>query len=138
MKRIFTLAMLSLAFHATAQQVHKCVDRSGNTAYQSAPCGHGQATARTWEAEPDPVVGNIPASAASHPVTQDSRHRASRGTGSRGRRTAGASIPVDNGGNSRACAAAKATRTRTLERVGLKRTFELLSKLDEAVRRACK
>ena len=49
----------------------------------------------------------------------------------------GASIPVENSGNSRACVSAKATRTRTLERVGLKRTFDLLRRLDDAVHSAC-
>lgn len=37
-----------------------------------------------------------------------------------------------------ACEAAKANRDRTLERVGLKRTFDLLSRLDEQVRNACR
>ena len=55
MKRIFTLAMLMLAFDAHAQQVHKCVDHRGNVAYQSQPCAAAQITARTWEAPPDPV-----------------------------------------------------------------------------------
>ena len=55
MKRIFTLAMLMLAFDAHAQQVHKCVDHRGNVAYQSQPCAAAQTTARTWEAQPDPV-----------------------------------------------------------------------------------
>ena len=46
MKRIFTLAMLMLAFDAHAQQVHKCVDRSGQVAYQSDPCSQVQTTVR--------------------------------------------------------------------------------------------
>lgn len=141
MKRIFTLAMLMLAFDAHAQQVYKCVDRSGNVAYQSDPCSQTQTTARTWEAMPDPVPdGSGPASvmapvskprsAAAYPRSSASRWK--------GRGTIGAAIPVENGGNSRSCEAAKASRTQTLERVGLKRTFELLRKLDDAVHRACK
>ena len=55
MKRIFTLAMLLLAFDAHAQQVHKCVDRSGGVAYQSQPCSDAQTTVRSWEAPPDLV-----------------------------------------------------------------------------------
>ena len=141
MKRSFTLAMLMLASAAHAQQVHKCVDRSGNTSYQSAPCSHAQTTARTWEAAPDPVPENAPAPAPAPAASQRklarSPHAATSSPRKTGRST-GAAIPVENSGNSRACATAKAKRTRTLERVGLKRSFELLSKLDEAVRSACK
>ena len=138
MKRIFTLAMLMLAFDTHAQQVHKCVDRNGNVAYQSDPCSQVQTTARTWEARPDPVPDrpSLPVAAQRAPAgnvyLSTKTGRASKG------RTTGASIPVENAGNSRACLTAKATRDRTLERVGLKRTFDLLRRLDEAVQRACK
>ncbi|HEY1142188.1 MAG TPA: hypothetical protein VGE88_18580 [Lysobacter sp.] len=37
-----------------------------------------------------------------------------------------------------ACEMAKSERDITLERVGLKRTFDLLSRLDEQVRKACR
>ena len=138
MKWIFTLAMLTLAFNAHAQQVHKCVDRSGNVAYQSQPCAHTQTTARTWEAQPDPVPDRPPAPVSKPRRATESAYPKHKGRRSRQGGVPGASIPVDNAGNSRACATAKATRTRTLERVGLKRTYELLGRLDEAVRTACK
>ena len=138
MKRIFSLAMLMLAFDAHAQQVHKCVDRSGQVAYQSDPCSQVQTTVRIWEARPDPVPDrpSLPV-AAPRPPAASAYPKARTGRASTGR-TTGASIPVENAGNSRACQAAKATRDRTLERVGLKRTFDLLRRLDEAVHRACK
>ena len=138
MKRIFTLAMLALAFDVHAQQVHKCVDRSGNVAYQSAPCSGTQTTARSWEAQPDPVADKPPPPVAAQRAQTGNSRPKTRTTGSSTGRTTGASIPVENSGNSRACLAAKAARTRTLERVGLKRTFELLRRLDDAVNRACK
>ena len=138
MKRIFTLAMLMLAFDAHAQQVHKCVDRSGNVAYQSDPCSQTQTTARTWEAMPDPVPDRPSLPVAAQRIPAGNVYpRTTTGRASTGR-TTGASIPVENAGNSRACLAAKATRDRTLERVGLKRTFDLLRRLDNAVHSACK
>ena len=138
MKRIFTLAMLLLAFDAHAQQVHKCVGRSGGVAYQSQPCGDAQTTVRSWKAPPDPVSeppSSIPATASrqKHGNAAATVAPARR----KHRRVMGASIPVENSGNSRACVSAKATRTRTLERVGLKRTFDLLRRLDDAVHSAC-
>ena len=138
MKWIFTLATLSFAFSAHAQQVHKCVDHRGNVAYQSQPCADSQTTARTWEAQPDPVSDRsaLPVSTPRSPA--NSAYPKVRGGRSKAGGASGASIPVENSGNSRACEAAKATRRRTLERVGLKRTFDLLRRLDDAVNRACK
>ena len=135
MKRIFTSAMLMLALDAHAQQVHKCVGRSGSVAYQSQPCGDAQTTLRSWEAPPDPVSEpppSYPASASGQRHGNATAMPAVR----RHRRVMGASIPVENSGNSHVCASAKATRT--LERVGLKRTFDLLRRLDDAVSRACR
>ena len=138
MKWIFTLAMLSLAFSAHAQQVHKCVDRRGNVAYQSQPCAAAQTTARTWEAQPDPVSDRPAVPVAEPRRSMQNAYPKTKSRRSKAVGASGASIPVENSGNSRACEAAKATRVRTLERVGLKRTFELLRRLDDAVNRACK
>ena len=138
MKRIFTLAMLMLAFDAHAQQVHKCVDHRGNVAYQSQPCAAAQITARTWEAPPDPVSDRPAVPVAEPQRSTQGAYPKTKSRRSKAVGASGASIPVENSGNSRACEAAKATRARTLERVGLKRTFELLRRLDDAVNRACK
>lgn len=138
MKWIFSLATLSLAFSAHAQQVHKCVDHRGNVAYQSQPCADSQTTARTWEAQPDPVSDRPAVPVAEPRRSTQNGYPKTKGRRSKAGGASGAAIPVENSGNSRACEAAKATRVRTLERVGLKRTFELLRRLDDAVNRACK
>ena len=138
MKWIFTLATLSFAFSAHAQQVHKCVDGRGSVAYQSQPCAAAQTTARTWEAQPDPVSDRPAVPVAEPRRSMQNAYPKTKSRRSKAVGASGASIPVENSGNSRACEAAKATRVRTLERVGLKRTFELLRRLDDAVNRACK
>ena len=140
MRRLMLVFTLLLPAAANAQQVHKCV-KGKDVSYQSAPCADGQATARTWEAQPDPVhsqqaLPSDPLPSPARKLTNGSRQ--GKAAKRKGSGMTGASIPVENSGNSRACQAAKASRARTLERVGLKRTFDLLSKLDNAVHSACR
>ena len=113
--------------HAAAQNVYKCVAADGVVSYQSAPCEHGAREAARWDAPPDPP-------SRLHQSVSSQERPAS---GPRFMRTGSAHI-ARNAAKPSACEAAKVNRDRTLERVGLKRTFDLLSRLDEQVRNACR
>lgn len=136
-------AILSLLFFtvpaANAQQVHKCV-KGREVSYQSAPCDASQSLVKQWDAVPE----FEPASELGHNLEkrrQDEAKSARFGrVASEGRTRSG-----NHAGNKssidaadKRCNAAKARREAKLISVGLKRTFDLLRKLDDAVYQACK
>jgi len=120
-------ALCCACSQASAQGVHKCVAPGRAVIYQSAPCGPHSREAANWEAPVDPAPSREPA----HPAS--SRRERERPPA----RTGHARV-VRNASKPSACEQAKANRDSTLERVGLKRTFDLLSRLDEQVRNACR
>lgn len=112
-----------------AGTVQKCVDTAGHVTLTSGDCGAGERLVARYDAAPEPVPAAAPAAAT--PVPEATRRpraasRASRGSASRSRTRPDA------------CQAARARRDRTLQRVGLKRTFDLLRKLDDDVWNACR
>jgi hypothetical protein len=125
------------AFHASAQdgsakEIHTCVDASGMKSYQNAPCTADQRTAsvRSYETKPED-----PAIAARVVAIQQEMDRRNRPSGrSAAVRTGNARRPS----GPTPCQAAKAKRKATLDRVGLKRNFDLLSRLDSEVWEVCK
>ena len=127
----FTGIALLPAAQATAQEIHTCIDAKGIRSYQNLPCDPGQRTAsvRSYEAKPED-----PAVAARSAAIQQEMDRRNRPSGkatvvrTATRRPAG---PTP-------CQAAKAKREATLKRVGLKRNFDLLSRLDSEVWDVCK
>lgn len=125
--RVLVLAMLLAGDAANAQALNKCVSPGGAVSWQSSPCPHGTRRMRSIAYVPEDVVP-VPASAQA-PVARPSRHRPATG-----RRT---STRVHRR-KPDACARAREKRESTLERVGLKRTYDLLSKLDADVRRVCR
>lgn len=122
---------------ANAQQVYKCV-KGKDVSYQSAPCDGTQTLLKRWEAAPEPEP---PAIESGHRQPQRRRpegnFRPSRSGGSRARTTSSIDAASIDAAGSR-CRAAKARREAKLVSVGLKRTFDLLRKLDDAVHEACK
>ena len=133
--RLISIAFIGLALlpaaQATAQEIHTCIDSKGIKSYQNAPCDPGQHTAsvRSYLAKPED-----PAVAARSAAIQQEMDRRNRPSGkatvvrTANRRPAG---PTP-------CQAAKAKREATLKRVGLKRNFDLLSRLDSEVWDVCK
>ncbi len=109
--------------------VYGCVDRQGAVSLQSQPCASNQRTIRAIPAPPEiepprptrrTVVSSPSLPASTFP---------------------GAYVPARNDDRARQqheCALARREREQTLERVGLKRTYDLLRQLDEMVHRACK
>lgn len=131
MKAALTLVLALMACApGRAETLYRCVDRHAQVSYQSVACGSGQRTARTIEFVPEPVASGTAAKIrVPTRTTKPSRTRstvyASRTP--QGKRKRGSDV----------CRAAKAKREAQLERLGLKRTFNDLSRIDAAVRAAC-
>lgn len=122
---------------AMSQTVQKCIAADGHVTLTSGACGEGQRLAGTYDAVPEPPTfaplvepGRQAASDASGPAA--ARHGAARNR----HRGPAASARVRTTENR--CQAARDRRDRTLRRVGLKRTFDLLRKLDDEVWAACR
>lgn len=140
MRAMILLSMVLLAPAGNAQQVYKCA-KGKDVSYQSTPCDGTQKTLRQWDAtpEPEPSVEDI----RQHQF-KSGRERAESAQLSR---AAGTDRPrsvrsVRRSGRDRSsmsrCDTAKSRRDAKLKAVGLKRTFDLLRKLDDAVNEACK
>lgn len=124
---VVIVLLLAMATPAAATAVHKCRLVDGRIVYQSAGCAPGERTLATWEAVADPPQAQAP----------QPRAASTRGpTRARGpaRRRSGAAVAarVDS------CAAAKERRDAIERRVGLSRTYELLSALQREVYDACR
>lgn len=122
---------------ASAQQVYKCMGRDGAVSYQSAACANGTREAKAWQAPPEP-----PPTAQQQRLLEEKQRRDREESAYLSRRAGTDRMAVRVRSRephaASACEAAKAQRQRTLDTVGLKRTFDLLSRLDEDVRRACR
>lgn len=127
----------TLAAPAAAQTVQKCIAADGHVTLTSAECGAGERLAASYAAVPEHVA---PGSAAGADAGRKTPARAAQpGTAARvapGRsaRTA----PAHRRSGPDRCRAARDRRERALARVGLKRTFDLLRKLDDEVWAACR
>ena len=129
MRLLALIAILTATPQAAAQQVYKCT--SGNdVAYQSEPCARTQRTVKQWDATPEPITAPAPATraVASPKPARTTRPRRAASNGARTK-----ADPADT-----RCTKAKARREYKLKAVGLKRTFDLLRKLDETVYEACR
>lgn len=139
--RVAILSLLSfIAAASNAQQIHKCIKGSA-VSYQSAPCEAGHSLVKQWTAAPDPGPAATPSGHRQEKREQDEAKSSQAGRGERGRRTRAGSRPAKSSSIADAdkrCAAAKSRREARLISAGLKRTFDLLRKLDDAVHEACK
>lgn len=117
---------------ARPQVVYTCIGPDGTRIHTSQPCpeGHRTASARPFERETSGASG-----AAS---TRTTRAASVPKTGRKQESTSTkASKPLIDQKRLR-CERAKAKREAALERAGLKRTFDLLRRLDDAVYAACR
>lgn len=120
------LVLLLLAPTAHPAQLYRCAGSDGGISYQSEPCARHQRLTRTIGYVPQPdstprVALNTPDATVRVP-----RQRAVRIKPSGSRRAKG-----DR------CATERAKQHAALERLGLRRTFDDLSRLDALVRHAC-
>lgn len=140
MRKLILAVVLIFPGAVNAQQVYKCV-KGKDVSYQSAPCAASHTVAKQWDATPDPEPTAEEVSQREARRKQDAAESAqlrraagtnrTRSTGRRSGRTAVSAADAR-------CNAAKDARARKLEAVGLRRTFDLLRKLDDAVNSACK
>lgn len=136
MKRVFPLLLLAVAAPSPAQMVFKCVDGGGYASYQSEPCPGDARQAKAWQVHADSQFTPERIAADREIATKSAalgRHPPRSGRSSHHRRAA-----VRVAGERSKCEAAKRHRENTLDKVGLKRDFDLLRKLDDDVWRACK
>ena len=126
MKRLLLLLCL-LPGLASAGTLYRCVGAGGQVSYLATPCAAGQRMDRSIEFTPVP----------DSPVLATSGRQ--RSASARGRAMS-KSLRGGTASQSRVdpCVQAKAKREQALERLGLKRTFADLSRLDEPVRKACR
>lgn len=124
------LPLACFAGDATAD-IHVCIDAGGHVAYQSMPCADGQRTraVRNYRAQAvDPVLV-----ARTREIEREMDQRNRGASTVRTLRASGSAKRAPD-----PCKAAKAKRKATLDRVGLKRTYDLLSQLDREVWEVCK
>lgn len=132
------------AWSQHAGELRKCVSPGGAVSFQQHPCDAGsrQASSRSYIAESAPTAEQIRARAMREQAARAEsaelsrragtsvQHRAATGTGTLHR----VAIAKDDN----ACQRARRHRDETLERVGLKRTYDLLRALNDEVARACR
>ncbi|MCC7095886.1 MAG: DUF4124 domain-containing protein [Thermomonas sp.] len=121
------LAFCFPARAAQAESLYRCVARDGAVSYQTQPCSKGQRLDRIVDYQPVPA--NL-AEAAPEQPRAEARQR---------RRTAARIVrsPRRHATAYERCQAAKAKRGSTLRRLGLRRTYDHLSRLDAQVRAVC-
>lgn len=139
MKLFISAILLAVSFPVSAQIVYKCVDWKGHSTYQSQPCPSQSKNEKAWVAVPDPVLTDEQirqrAATTHSQAARDAHDRRSRGSAPA---PSSARIPAQYAKDESRCEDAKASRKATLDRVGLKRTYNLLQRLDDKVREACK
>ena len=124
----YLLVLLMLAGNTQAEVLYRCVSASGAVSWQAAACGQGMRMMKAMEYTPDaPTATHVPLQASVIPTRRKPR------LATRYRMSARTTRSKPN-----ACVRARTRREATLERVGLKRTYDLLSKLDADVRAVCR
>lgn len=125
--------LLAAAAPARAQSVQKCVAADGHVSFTSGACGAGERLEATYEAVPERVPARSAVAPRGSAEARTQRRSMQDRPAARAPRThARPALAPDR------CQAARDRRERTLARVGLKRTFDLLRRLDDEVRAACR
>ena len=130
----------AIGFAAAAQTVRKCLGSDGQLTFTSGACPQGQREAAAYDATPE-VLDHARADALARRHQQedaDSRYLDSLARGSSRRGASARDAGSGPHGKRDRCDAARADREATLRRVGLKRSYDLLRRLDERVYDACK
>lgn len=145
--------------------IHKCVSADGAASYQTMACAQPEqhvwsrpvamsvpsAASATEGSRPVGKAGRVnspppaqsegagtrPSSAPSRSKLRTIKHASVGQRRSTAPTAQAALIPLDPNGSTPACLSARRQREDTLSRVGLKRTYAQLQKLDDRVRRAC-
>lgn len=135
MKKWISAGLLLFACSAHAQQVNKCVTKTG-AEYRSGPCDDGVAT-KTWSAEVAPRSPEVVANERRLDlIRQESAARTQRTRTAPASR--GTAIQFSQYKNPDRCAWAKAQRAAAFEAAGHRRTFALSRQMDDLVYESCK
>jgi len=113
---------------ATAGNLYRCVSQSGHVSYQAISCPRDQRTDRRIEFTSEPAPPEATVLRPERKAAIGAKSHGARPHGIRGDTKAKTTSP---------CMHAKAQRERQLERLGLKRTFDDLSRIDARVRAVC-
>jgi hypothetical protein len=130
--------LAALATPAGAQTVQKCIGRDGHVTFTSAACPDDQRQTASYDATPEVMSAERAAELARRRQQEDANSRYLDSLTPRGARHAPGRRPQAADSRRSGCDAARAHRDDTLRRVGLKRTHDLLRKLDDQVYEACK
>lgn len=126
MRRIAIVAMLLVAGSAQAQVVYKCVGKNGHVEFSSWPCASDKKTVKAVAAPPDPVRPYTPPAPRQQPqqVVTNTFYN-------------GQTQPTAREAAMKRCTNAKQWRADELRRLGLKRTFNDLRRVDDWVNSQC-
>lgn len=134
MKSGLIAALLFAAAPAAAQTIHKCVDATGATTYQSFACDAGETSRKSWRVEPATTT-------STEMKTRKARERANsaylRKLARRHQRATGGGVAISGHRDARSCEAAKARRARA-ESGAQRLTLAQLENLGDAVYEACR
>jgi hypothetical protein len=135
--RILLYLLFLFPLTASAQMVYKCVGARGATVYQDEPCPQGARADKAWDgAAHQTTPEQLRANDARIRLTeQQLAARRARQTASGSYRS---SAPTASDSRHHRCEVAKRNRDAQLERIGLRRTYDILQRLDAAVYEACK
>ena len=126
--RALVLLVCLIPSLVNAGNLYRCVSRSGHVSYQAMSC-------------PSDQQMDLRIEFTSEPATAASTVRRSERTAAVGAKSRVARTPVirsNRKAKASPCMRAKAQRERELERLGFKRTFDDLSRIDAKVRAVCK
>ncbi len=134
------LVAMTMASTTHAQVAYRC-EHAGRVSLQTHPC-EGKARQTIKSIEPirdDPNARQRRARIEAEMDHRNAAAKAQAGVATVRHRTYynGALVSTSNDQAEARCAVAKAERDDTLRRAGLRRNFDLLRRLDEAVRVAC-
>lgn len=139
MHRLLAVAvLLALAAPAGAQVIHRCKDASGVVSIQSEPCSAAQ---RDLGARYYPHVQDDPAAVERRQRidAEMAQRRQLQQQAAPGYSISRPPRASDKRTEQRIqCELARRNRDETLARLGLRRTYEILRRLNEQVREACK
>lgn len=130
--------VLSAPALAAAQTIYTCVDAKGHKTFQNSPCPAGTRIDRARDYDEAPVDPRLAAQTRQTQREMDARNRAASQDAVNTRVVVAPRGEDARDRQRRLCAEARAYRERELERVGLRRTYDLLSRLDRMVFDACK
>lgn len=111
----------------TAGNLYRCISRSGHVSYQAIGCPRDQRTDRRIEFASEPA-----------PAAVTVRRSEQKAIGARPQAARAHGVGSDAVPKADPCMRAKAQREQELQRLGLKRTFDDLSRIDARVRAVCK